>query len=75
MEVVLIILIVVLIALVGFVAYLIMAQPKGGEGEGMQLLNERIAELLCLHRGGEVRCNLILQHAPTLIQNPPFGGV
>lgn len=45
MEVVLLVLLVVLIALVGFVAYTLVNQRPQGSGEGIQLLNERIAEL------------------------------
>ena len=39
------VLLVVLIALVGFVAYTLVHQRPQGQGEGIQLLNERIAEL------------------------------
>lgn len=45
MEVVLLVLLVILIALVGFVAYTLVNQKPQGSGEGVQLLNERIAEL------------------------------
>jgi DNA recombination protein RmuC len=44
-EAVLIILLVLLTALVGFVVYLLMNQKPQGTGEGVQLLNDRIAEL------------------------------
>jgi DNA recombination protein RmuC len=45
MEALLIGLVVVLIALVAFVVYLLMNQKPQGSGEGVQLLNDRIAEL------------------------------
>ena len=45
METVLVILLIVLIALVGFVVYLLMNQKPQGTGEGVTILNDRIADL------------------------------
>ena len=45
MELALLMLLVVLIVLVGFVAYTLVNQKPQGQGEGIELLNERMAEL------------------------------